>query len=64
MTNTDSYAILSLLQYNAKRIRSKHRGYGLKNVRRCAEKYGGGIETSKDDTQFKVVVYLNNVSMI
>lgn len=49
---------------NSKRIRSKYRGYGLKNIRRCAEKYGGGIETSKDDTQFKVVVYLNNVSMM
>lgn len=49
---------------NAKRIRSKHHGYGLRNVRRCAEKYGGGIETSKDEAQFKVVVRLNNISVL
>ena len=59
------YEVINLFaKEHTKRIRSKHRGYGLKNVRRCAEKYGGGIETTKDDNQFKVVVYLNNVSVL
>ena len=49
---------------NTKRIRRKYRGYGLRNVRLCAEKYGGGVETSKDEAKFKVIVRLNNISVL
>lgn len=41
------------------RIRSKHRGYGLKNVRRCAEKYGGKVEIFQSDSHFRLAAHLN-----
>ena len=35
------------------------RGHGLKNVGRCAEQYGGSMETVQQDGYFTVIVHLN-----
>ena len=37
----------------------KHRGYGLDNVKRCVERYGGAIEYGKDGGVFKVSIRMN-----
>ena len=34
-------------------------GYGLRNVRRCVEKYGGSMEIESSDNQYKVSIRLN-----
>ena len=46
---------------NSAHIRSKYRGYGLKNVRRCVDKYGGKIEIITSDSQFRLVAHLNKI---
>lgn len=47
-----------------KRIRNKYRGFGLRNVNRCVQKYGGRVEISKEHSQFRLVAHLNNVSSL
>ncbi len=42
-----------------KRIRGKNHGYGLKNVRRCVEKYNGTLEIQKEPEYFRIVTHLN-----
>ena len=37
----------------------KHHGYGLKNVRRCVEKYGGSLEHGMADGQYTVSIRMN-----
>lgn len=43
------------------RVRNNYHGYGLKNVRRCVEKYCGELEVSKDSETFCVRAHLNSI---
>ena len=43
------------------RIRDRFHGYGLKNVRKCVERYGGTLEVQKDDGIFRVLAHLNSM---
>ena len=43
------------------RVRNNYHGYGLKNVKRCVEKYCGELEVSKDSETFCVRAHLNSI---
>lgn len=43
------------------RMHSSYRGYGLKNVERCVEKYNGKLNVSKDAGEFQIAAYMNSI---
>lgn len=43
------------------RARNLYHGFGLKNVARCVEKYGGKMELSKDSGIFRISAHMNSV---
>lgn len=44
-----------------KRHRGKVHGYGLRNVRRCVEKYKGVVSIKKEDGIFRLTAHLNEI---
>ena len=43
--------------------RGKERGYGLRNVRKCVEKYKGFVNIKKDNGIFAITAHLNRISI-
>ena len=43
------------------RVRNSYHGFGLKNVSRCVEKYGGKMEISTDNSIFHISAHLNSI---
>ena len=43
------------------RVRGKCHGFGLKNVRRCIEKYDESLDIDKENGLFRVTAHLNSV---
>lgn len=44
-----------------RRVRGNYHGFGLKNVTKCAEKYNGKVDISKEKGIFRVVAHLNSL---
>ena len=44
------------------KLDQKFHGFGIKSMKRVAEKYGGGVDAyySEDDQRFHTVIYLSN----
>lgn len=42
-------------------IKGKYHGFGVKNVRRCVEKYNGTVNIYQDDGNYRLTAYLNSL---